>query len=143
MAAAFPTFPGFAEVTRLFAQMKVPMSLDMDAFVALSRRNMETLAAANRVALDGAQALARRHMEIMQQNMSEMAEVLREATTAEDPRAKAARQAELLKKSYEHAVANIQEMGAMIQKSNDEAIALLQTRFNEAMQEIKALTGQS
>jgi len=121
MAAAFPTFPGFAEVTRLFAQMKVPMSLDMDAFVALSRR----------------------HMEIMQQNMSEMAEVLREATTAEDPRAKAARQAELLKKSYEHAVANIQEMGAMIQKSNDEAIALLQTRFNEAMQEIKALTGQS
>jgi len=40
-------------------------------------------------------------------------------------------------------VANIQEMGAMIQKSNDEAIALLQTRFNEAMQEIKALTGQS
>ena len=135
----FPRMPDFAEFTKLFASMKMPSAPSMDAFVAASRRNMETIAAANRVAMEGAQAVAKRHMEIMQQGMSEMTEAMRALSLPEDPQAKAAKQAELLKGAYEHAVANMKELGDLIQRSNAEAIALLNQRFTEAMEEIKAL----
>lgn len=138
---AFPpkSMADFGDFTKFFAEMKLPAMPDMDAFVSASRRNMETLTAANRVALEGAQAVARRHMEIMQQSMTEMTEAMRALTTTESPQAKAAKQAELLKSAYERAVANIKELGDMIQKSNGEALKLLNTRFTEAMDEIRKL----
>ena len=50
---AFPpkSMADFGEFGKLFADMKMPAMPDMEAFVAASRRNMETLTAANRVAL--------------------------------------------------------------------------------------------
>ena len=139
----FPKMPDFSEFTRLFANMKMPAAPNMDAFMAASRRNMETITAANRVALEGAQAVAKRHMEIMQQGMTEMTEAMRSMALPEDPQAKAAKQADLLKQAYEHAVANMKEVGDLIQRSNGEAIALLNTRFAEAMDEVKALVGKA
>src|SRR4051794_11714026 len=65
------SIPDFSDFTRIFSEMKMPAMPDMEAFVSASRRNMETITAANRVALEGAQAVARRHMEIMQQAVSE------------------------------------------------------------------------
>ncbi len=142
---AFPpkSLADFGDFTKLFADLKFPAMPDMDAFVAASRRNMETLAAANRVALEGAQAVARRHMEIVQQNMTEMTEAVRALSTAEAPQAKAARQAELLKLGYERSVANIKEISDLIQRSSAEAIKLLNQRFTEAMDEIKTLADKS
>ena len=55
------------DFARMFADMKLPAALDLEAFTNATRRNMEAFTAANRVALEGAQAVARRHMEIMQQ----------------------------------------------------------------------------
>jgi phasin family protein len=142
---AFPpkSLADFGDFTKLFADLKFPALPDMDAFVAASRRNMETLAAANRVALEGAQAVARRHMEIVQQNMTEMTEAVRALSNTEAPQAKAAKQAELLKVGYERSVANIKEISDLIQRSSAEAIKLLNQRFTEAMDEIKALAEQS
>jgi phasin family protein len=142
---AFPPNPmaDFGDFTKFFKDMKLPAVPNMDLFVAASRRNMETLTAANRIALEGAQAVARRHMEIMQQSMTEMAEAVRSMTATESPQAKAARQAEMVKHAYERAVANIKELGDMIQQSNAEALKLLNTRFTEAMDEIKQLADKS
>jgi phasin family protein len=128
-----------ADFTKLFAEMKLPSLPDMDAFVSANRRNMETFTAANRIALEGAQAVARRHMEIMQQSMTELTEAMKSLATAEAPQAKAARQAEMLKQAYERAVANMKELSDLIQHSNAEALALINTRFAEAMDEVKAL----
>ena len=60
-------------------------------------------------------------------------------THAESPQAKAARQAELVKKSYERAVANIKDLSDLIQRSNAEALGVLSDRFTEAMDEVKLL----
>jgi phasin family protein len=142
---AFPpkSMADFGDFTKLFAELKFPAMPDMDAFVAASRRNMETLAAANRVALEGAQAVARRHMEIVQQNMTELTEAVRSLSNADAPQAKAAKQAELLKLGYERSVANIKEISDLIQRSSAEAIKLLNQRFTEAMAEIKTLAEKS
>jgi phasin family protein len=131
--------PDFGDFTKLFADLKFPALPDMESFIAASRRNIETLTAANKVALEGAQAVARRHVEIVQQNMAELTEAVRSLSTAGAPQAKAAKQAELLKLAYERSVANIKELSDLIQQSNAEALKLLNERFAEAMDEIKSL----
>ncbi len=142
---AFPpkSMADFGEFGKLFADMKLPAMPDMEAFVNASRRNMETLTAANKVALEGAQAVSRRHMEIMQQNMAELTEAMRAMSSVEAPQAKAAKQTEMLKQTYERAVGNMKEIGDLITQSNAEAVNLLNTRFAEAMDEVKTLAGKS
>jgi phasin family protein len=142
---AFPpkSMADFGEFGKLFADMKLPAVPDMEAFVNASRKNMESLTAANKVALEGAQAVARRHMEIMQQSMAEMTEAVRAMSSVEAPQAKAAKQAELLKHAYERSVANMKELSDLIQHSNAEAVKLLNARFVEAMDEIKALADKA
>jgi phasin family protein len=142
---AFPptSMADFGDFGKMFADMKFPAVPDMEAFVSASRRNMETLTAANKVALEGAQAVARRHMEIMQQNMAELTEAVRSLSSVEAPQAKASKQAEMLKQAYERSVLNMKELGDLIQHSNAEAVKLLNSRFAEAMDEVKALADKS
>lgn len=140
MAQAMAQARGAAEdFARLFRDMKLPPVPDMEALMTAHRRNLEAMTAANRVALEGAQAVARRHMEIMQQTMAELTDNMRALATAEAPQEKAARQAELLKVAYERAVANTRELSDLIQRSSGEALSLLNHRFAEAMDEVKAL----
>ena len=128
-----------ADFSRMFSDMKMPGMPGMDTFLQAQRRNMEVLTAANRVALEGAQAVARRHMEIMQQTMQEVTETMRDMATADNPQAKAAKQTELLKSAYERAVAHMKELADLIQRSNGEALGMLNQRFAEAMDEVKQL----
>ena len=128
---------------KFFAEMKLPALPDMETFLAASRKNMETLSKANQVALDGAQAVARRHMEIVQSSMAEMTEAMQSLATADAPQAKAAKQAELLKQAYQHAVTHMKELSDLIQQSNAEALALLNKPFAEAMDEVKELADKA
>jgi phasin family protein len=131
-----------ADFARLFSEMKLPAMPDMETFIAANRRNIETFTAANRIAMEGAQALARRNMEIMQQSLTELTEGMKAFASAESPQAKAAKQADMLKQAYERAVANMQELRDLIQNSNAEALALINRRFVEAMDEVKALAAE-
>ena len=79
----------------------------------------------------------------MQQSMAELAEAVRSMSSVEAPQAKAAKQADLLKQAYERAVANMKEIGDLMQHSHAEAMKLLNTRFAEAMDEVKALADKS
>ena len=131
------------DFTKFFANMKLAALPDMEALLAANRKNLETLTAANRVALEGAQAVARRHVEIMQGAMTELTEAMQVLASADAPQAKAARQAELVKHAYQHAVAHMKELSDLIQQSNSEALALLNKRFAEAMDEVKVLAEKS
>jgi phasin family protein len=139
-----PKFPAAGmmkdfDFSKLFSEMKVPAMPDMEAVLATHKRNLEAMAEANRLALEGAQAVARRHFEIMQANMASMAESLKSLAVTEAPASRAAKQADLLKQAYENAVSNTRELGDLIQKSNAEAMQKLNGRFSEAMTEIKTL----
>jgi phasin family protein len=131
------------DFTKLFSDLKLPPVPDMEALMTAHRRNMEALSSANRVALEGAQAVARRHMEIMQQMMAELTESLRALASAEAPQDKATKQAELLRQAYERAVAHTKELSELIQKSSVEALSVLNRRFAEAMEEVRALVDKA
>src|SRR5579864_2952112 len=97
---------GEYDVMKMLREMKLPMLFDMETVLSTYRRNLEVLSQANRVALEGAQTVAKRHMEILQQTMAELSENVKAPTEIESPQAKAAKQAELLKQAYERAIAN-------------------------------------
>ncbi|MDB5314395.1 MAG: phasin [Rhodospirillales bacterium] len=111
----------------------------MEALAAAQRRNMEALAEANRMALEGAQAVAKRHMEMVQQSIGDMTDAMRKIGEGESPQAQGQRQTEMMRTAYERAVANMQELADLIQKSSGEALGLLNKRFAAAMEEAKSL----
>jgi phasin family protein len=128
------------DMMRMFSNMKMPNMMDFQALADAQRRNLEAMAAANRVAMEGAQAVARRNMELMQQTMAEMSEAMRGLTVMDgNPATKAAQQAELMKANYERAVASMKELADLIQKSNGEALEVLNRRFAEALEEMQAM----
>jgi phasin family protein len=127
---------------KLFGDMKLPSMPDMEVVLAAHRRNLEALSDANRVALEGAQAVARRHMEILQSTMSDLTETLKDLSVSDTPASRAAKQTDMLKQAYESAVSNTRELGDLIQKSNTEAMQKLNHRFSEAMSEMKKLFKQ-
>ena len=132
-----------ADMMKMLAEFRVPGMPDMEALAAAQRRNFEAMSAANKVALEGAQAVARRHMEILQQSMSDMTQAMQSTMSgAQDPQARATKQAEMLKTAYERAVGNMREVADLIQKSNTEALSLLNQRFTEAMDEVKGMVAK-
>lgn len=137
-AGAQSAIPEF-DLKKLMGGVKMPSMPDMEAVLAAYKRNLEALTEANRVALEGAQVVARRHMEIMQSTMAGLSSTMKDLNTNQTPASRAAKQAELLRKAYEDAVSNTQELGDLIKKSNAEAMNKLNARFSEAMTEMQAL----
>jgi phasin family protein len=127
------------QFTKRIAEMQLLAMPDMDAITTAHRRNMEALSAAYRAALEGAQAVSRRNGEIMRQAMADMEAAVKTIASAQAPEEKAAKQLELLKGTYQHAVANMKDLSELIQKASAEAVGLLNRRFSEGMDEVKAL----
>ena len=130
------------DITKMFADMKLPSMSGMSALMAAHQRNIEALTAANKVAMEGAQTFARRQAEIVQQSVSELTEAMKSFAGVEAPQEKVAKQADLLKQTYERGVANLRELGDLISRSNGEAVELLNRRFADAMEEVKTLTSK-
>jgi phasin family protein len=124
------------EFVKLMAHMKFPAMLDMNALVGAHSRNMEALAASMRIAVEGAQTIAKRQMEIMQQAVTDLTEGLRSLSTTNGQHANGAEPAEWAKRTYQHAVANARELAELMQHSNREALDQLHRRFVAGMDEI-------
>jgi phasin family protein len=122
---------------KMFEELRIPHVPDIETVLGAHRRNLEALSEANRLALEGAQTVARRHMEIMQATMSGLTQTLREIAATDTPNERAAKHAALLQQAYENAVCNTRELGDLIQKSHTEAMDRLSQRFSEAMSEMR------
>ena len=131
------------EYSKLFSQLKMPGVPDVEALMASQRRNFEAMTTANKVAMEGAQTIARRHMEIMQAAMADMSDSVKSLAAADTPQARATKQADLLKAAYERAVANMKELSELMQRANGEAVSLLNQRFVQAIDEVKLLIEKS
>ncbi len=128
------------DITKMFAEFRLPAMPDMTALAKAQQKNLEAITAANKVALEGARAVAERHMEIVQQSVAEMQDAMRAMTAPNAPQEQAAKQAEMAKATYERAVGQMQELADLIQKSSGEALSVLHARFAEAMEEVKNLS---
>ncbi len=117
-------------------QYKMP-GIDVDALVSSQKKNLEALTAANRVAFEGLQAVAKRQAEILQETMNESTKAVDQVTKAGSPAEIAAKQADLAKQAFERALGNMREMAEMVSKSNQEAANTINARISATFDEIK------
>ena len=115
-------------------QFKVP-GLDAQALVEFQKRNLEAVASANKIALEGAQAVIRRQAEILRQGVEELSTAVSELNAAGTPQDKVLKQVELAKSAYEASLANLRELAELASKSNGEAADLLSNRVSESFGE--------
>jgi len=83
--------------------------------------------------------VAQRQAEILSQSMNEVSSVAQQLAGAGNPQEMTAKQAELVRKAFEQALANMRELAEMVSKSNTEAFAIINKRVTESMQELKGL----
>lgn len=131
-------FGDLMDFSKFATQFKLP-NFDSKALVETQRRNIEAMTKANRVALEGLQAVSQRQVEILRQAMDEATKVVRELASPGQPAEKLAVQADLLKEAYELAMANMRELSEMTAKSNTEAADLLTHRFADSLDELKGV----
>jgi len=112
--------------------------VDMGALFDSQRKNLEALTSANRIALEGIQALMQRQAEILQQSFEETTRLMQNFDPATDPAQRMQQQTELAQEAFQHALANMRELAEMASKSQHEAIEAIQARFNESLAEIKS-----
>ncbi len=116
---------------------KLP-NVDTQAVIAAQQKNIEALTAANRVAFEGFQTLARRQAEIARESFENTSAAVSELSNVSDPQANLTKQAELLKDAYSSAVANYKELAEIGAKSTDEAVNLLNARVTEVFDELSS-----
>lgn len=124
------------ECSKMLKQYNLP-GVDMDSLMASQKKNMEALTAANRVALEGLQAVAKRQAEILQETMNEASKAVDVLSKAGSPSEVAAKQAELAKDAFERALSNMRELAEMVAKSNEEATSNINARISATLDEIK------
>jgi phasin family protein len=123
----------------MFAPMKFPFMFDWTTLLVAQRRNIEAMTAANRVVVEGAQAVVRRNLEIMQQAVESVSKSLQAMPDLECPGERAMRQTEAAINAYEEATGNVRELREIIQHAGTEAMEVLSKRFADAADEVKSL----
>ena len=130
------------DMSKMLGDVKIP-GFDMDAIMAAQRKNIEALTAANQAAVQGMQAVAQRQAEILSQAMNEVSSIAQQlAGSASNPQEMTTKQAELARKAFEQALANMRELAEMVSKSNTEAFAIINKRVTESLQELKGLVAK-
>jgi phasin family protein len=131
-------FTKMMDPSKLVGDFKVP-GVDVESLVSSQRRNLEALAAANQLAIEGLQAVAKRQSDIFRQMMEEASQAMRDIMAAGSPEAKAGRQADLVKEAFQRAIANMRELAEMVAKSQGEAFDVINKRVTDSLDELKTL----
>lgn len=122
---------------KAFSDYKIP-GVDSNIILESQKKNVEALAQANKVALEGMQAVFKRQAEIMKQAMEEMQSTFKDLSASGQPQDKVAQQTDLVKDGVEKALGNMRELAEMSGKSNTEAFEMIQARFTESLEEVKS-----
>lgn len=127
----------FAGVFGKFAEGYNVPGFDVNAVLESQRRNVEAFTAYNQAATEGVQALAKRQAEILEQALDAGKKAFAKLSKAGSPQEAAADQAQAAKEIFEKAIANAQELSALVVKTKAEAAEVITGRIAEGLDEIK------
>ncbi|MBM3570978.1 MAG: phasin family protein [Alphaproteobacteria bacterium] len=132
------------EMQKLMGDFKMPgfgsmPGFDMGQLMETQRRNIAAFTEANKLAMEGMQAMMKRQSEVLQQLMEEANRNVQTFMTDRSPNSQLARQTEFAKEGFERAIANLREMGEMMQKSNSEAFGVINQRVSDSLDELRQL----
>lgn len=136
MAANGSAFPNF-DPTKMLKDLPMSGGFDMEKLSQMHARNVEALQAANQLATDGFQTVARRQAEIMKDAMEQMSDTMRQMMSGNGVDKSGAKQADLAKQMMEKAVGNVRELAELATKAQSEAFDVLTKRWMASLEEAR------
>jgi phasin family protein len=127
------------DFSKLLNAAKVP-GVDVQALLNAQSKNIEALAKANALAIEGIQAVAKRQMEIMTQTMTEASKAVNSLSQVADPREKTQVLTNLTKQAFEQALDNMRVLADMVSQSNRTALDVISKRVSEGLDEVRDLS---
>jgi phasin family protein len=124
------------DFTKAFAGFNVP-GFDAESLLASQHKNVEALTQANQLAAEGLQAVAKRQVEIARETIEEATTLLRDITQPTAPEERIAKNAELLKQTFEKGLAHARELALTLAKAQTEAFDVITKRVAEGLEEIR------
>lgn len=119
------------------ASYKSP-NMDISDVFASQKKTFEAIAAANKTAVEGMQAVFKRQSEIVKGIMDEAAVAASSVDPKAAPEKAAASQIDAVKGAIEDSVSNLRELSEMVAKSQTEAFEILNARLTESLEEVKS-----
>ncbi len=126
-----------AEFTKMF-QMPEMGAMSGAAMIDGPRKNVEAMMKAQQVASAGYQTMVEKQIAMMQDAFAGMQGQIADMSKAPSATDAATQQVELAKKTYEGAMADLNEMVEIAQKANTEAFNVIKDRVEESFSELKA-----
>lgn len=124
------------DVTKAFGDFRLP-GFDVAAIVGTQRKNLEALAQANQLAVEGMRALAQRQAEIARQALDEASTLVREWTRPAAPEERLAKNVEVAKQSFEKGLANARELSELTTKASTDVFSVIARRMSEGFDEAR------
>lgn len=122
----------FRDLTKTFEQLKLP-GVGMSSIFDANRKDVEALAAANQMAFEALQGLARTQTDMLTQAMQSAQALASDQRAAGQKPVDAVRYTEAAQKAWQKMLADMKTLAEMAQKSQTEAMAGLTERAAEAM----------
>ncbi|MCE4544486.1 MULTISPECIES: phasin family protein [Caballeronia] len=125
----------FSQFAAMFQQYQLP-GFDVTAIMESRRKDVEALAATNRVAFGGMEALRDKQLEILRRTLGDLESIAKQfATTSTQPPFNAN---EVVQRALHNALADMQDIARTTQQTQAEAYALVSKRMEDALNELKA-----
>jgi phasin family protein len=123
------------EIARIIEQLKLP-GLSVPAMMEATRKDIEALAEANRVALAGAQNLALKQREILQQAVRGIQALVLERKAEEAGRTPA-QLGDFVHKTLHETLGNMRDLADLARNSQSEAFDVVSGRMQRSIEELR------
>ena len=135
----FDMFFSTEKMTEFWKGMQVPSvpAVDVESWLDIQKKNIETAAKVNETAFNYWQKLAKQQTEAASQFVSEQSKAMMETLSSPTPEQGLQKQAELMQKSYETSMRDAQAAGELLAKMNDEVVDMVGKRMNAGLGEVK------
>ena len=140
MAEARPSFFDF-DMTKMITDFRF-RPFDVEAMMACQRRNIEAFSQANQLAVEGAQAVARRQIEMARQAFEDVSFLFRELAQPASAEDRIAKNTEYAKQMLEKSVTHGREITELAAKAGTEAADVLRKRASETLDEFREMAKQ-
>ncbi len=127
-----------SSLKQLMSTVPTAYPFDFKTIMETQRKNIQAITEANQRAFQGWQSLAQRQTEMLSQFVQDNSGLARETFTEGTPEAKFAKQAELVRTSYEKTVENAQELVEIASKCTKDASEVINRRVVATFNEIKS-----
>jgi len=129
------------DFSKVWADMKMP-EFDVDALIAVQQKNIEAMNMANKAAVDGWQAFAKKQAELWQAAVKDTGALAQDVAAAKEPADKIAKQAAFAKSSIEAGISNAREAQELAAKATNKTVDIVSKRWVESVEEAVAMVGK-